>query len=616
MLLPQYKFLTETFYFPRLWGFAEEKGLETVIREDMVDLKRTKEQLILELNLMRRFISGLDTVEKDRIQAETALQESEQFLKSVLDRLSSRIAVLDEKGIIIHCNEAWIDFARKNNLDPKNISAGINYLEICYNARGAGVKEAIAFARGIQEVSNGKKESFTLEYPCDSPDERGWFVGRVTPLPGKFPRRVVVAHEDITARKLAEEALEKSEDHYRQLAEQNLMFTCEIDPDGLFTFANDVICKITGYTPEDVVGKMYFYELHPEAGREEFKKIALLKIYSKESFKDLQYQVVKKNGDTIFVSMNCFPIVNKNGKHLGYRGLYADITEQKKFEQELAAQEYVFKVLVDNIPNFIVRYSKDFERTYVNPAWERISGYSAEDVIKPQNSDKPKINVPINDEYFQKLKSVLATGIPAKIEFVWENFYGNVLHLEYFIVPEYGQAGEVTGVWAIGHDRTEQKRREAKLHEYSSQLKEKAAKLEEMNTALRVLLEQREGDCRAITDQILSNVRLLILPYIDSIRQDTDKPSVMRNIEIIQRNFGKITSSFTRSLNEGEQKLTKMEIRVADLIHSGLTSKEIAVMLNISIRTAEAHRASIRKKLNLLGKKVHLNAFFEDLYKK
>ena len=136
-----------------------------------------------------------------------------------------------------------------------------------------------------------------------------------------------------------------------------------------------------------------------------------------------------------------------------------------------------------------------------------------------------------------------------------------------------------------------------------------------MNTALRVLLDQRADDRQAIRDQILSNMRLLILPYLENIKQETEKPSIIRNIETIQRNFDNITSSFTRSLSAENQKLTTMEVRVADLIHSGMTSKEIAGMLHISIRTAEAHRASIRRKLRLSGNKMRLRAFLDGLYK-
>jgi len=523
--------------------------------------------------------------------------------------------VLDEHGFILFVNETWREFARENGLDPKAVSVGTNYLHVCYNANGDEAEEAVAFAAGIRSVLDGKRAFFMLEYPCHSPTEKRWFAGRITPFPGNGSRRVIVSHEDITKRKLAEEALEESERRYNQLAEQSLTFTWEINTDGIFTFVSPVAFSVIGYRPEELATKMHFFELHPETGRDKFTRLIFSLFDRKESFKDLQYPIKKKSGDIIFISTNGLPLLDRNGDLLGYRGSYTDITERKRSEQELAVRERRFQDLVENIPNYIVRYDKNLHRTYVNPAWEKASGFSAADVVNLQNPEKPRIKINRSNEYANSLKRVLSSGVSDRIEFLWEKNHNEILALEYFLVPEFGETGVVTGVLAIGHDLTARRQREAELQQYSARLKEKTIKLEEMNTALRVLLDQRTHDCQVIRDQVLSNMRLLILPYLENIKQDTKQSSVIRNIEVIQRNFDNITSSFTRSLNAEKQKLSIMEIRVADLIHSGMTSKEIADMLHISIRTAEAHRASIRRKLNLSGKKMRLNAFLDGLYK-
>ena len=64
------------------------------------------------------------------------------------------------------------------------------------------------FSEGIQKVITGELDIFSMEYPCHAPHKERWFIGRVTPVTGDGPRRVVVAHEDITERKQAEIALE------------------------------------------------------------------------------------------------------------------------------------------------------------------------------------------------------------------------------------------------------------------------------------------------------------------------------------------------------------------------------------------------------------------------
>jgi PAS domain S-box-containing protein len=151
-----------------------------------------------------------------RKRSEEALRTSEWFLRSTLDGLSAHIAVLDEQGEIILTNKAYRDFGEHNGVEPGVVSEGANYLTVCDTASGGYSDEAGPFAEGIREVLSGKRLYFELEYPCHSPAEKRWFIGRVTPFTGEGPRRVVVAHEDITGRKQAETEREKLQAQLRQ----------------------------------------------------------------------------------------------------------------------------------------------------------------------------------------------------------------------------------------------------------------------------------------------------------------------------------------------------------------------------------------------------------------
>ena len=88
---------------------------------------------------------------------------------------------------------------------------------------------------------------------------------------------------------------------------------------------------------------------------------------------------------------------------------------------------------------------------------------------------------------------------------------------------------------------------------------------------------------------------------------------MLRRLKIIRENFEDITSSFSRTLDDRFRILTSNEIRVADLIRSGMTSKEIADLLHISVPGANYYRKKIRKKLGLSGKKVDLVVYLNDL---
>lgn len=134
------------------------------------------------------------------------MSQTVDLARATLDTLPLNVAVIDGDGEILLTNRAWKEFAvREGGVDDPE-ALGDNYLE----ATGATVEgETDAAADGIRAVLNGDRESFALEYPCHSPDERRWFLMRASPISIEGERGAVVAHLDITERKLAELAAEE-----------------------------------------------------------------------------------------------------------------------------------------------------------------------------------------------------------------------------------------------------------------------------------------------------------------------------------------------------------------------------------------------------------------------
>jgi PAS domain S-box-containing protein len=143
----------------------------------------------------------------ERNSAEEDLRNSELMARSTIDSLSAHIAILDESGTIVGVNEAWRRSGRTNSSVMQRLAEGTDYLSACDSAMGPGAEDAAAFADGIRSVLYGLQEDFELEYPCHSPDEWCWFVGKVTRFPDTCPPRVVVVHENISERKRAEKQM-------------------------------------------------------------------------------------------------------------------------------------------------------------------------------------------------------------------------------------------------------------------------------------------------------------------------------------------------------------------------------------------------------------------------
>jgi PAS domain S-box-containing protein len=152
-------------------------------------------------------------IRKQSSAAFAALKSDEDFKKSILDSIPAEVAVLALDGTIVEVNEQWMRFAKENCLDPggncKAAAVGANYLEVCAAGAAAGLDGARAAHAGIMSILDGSSSEFNLEYRCDSPSERRWYLMRAKPL-GSDRRGVVISHTPITQLKAAEEAARKA----------------------------------------------------------------------------------------------------------------------------------------------------------------------------------------------------------------------------------------------------------------------------------------------------------------------------------------------------------------------------------------------------------------------
>ncbi|MCX6632611.1 MAG: PAS domain S-box protein [Candidatus Solibacter sp.] len=144
---------------------------------------------------------------------------------------------------------------------------------------------------------------------------------------------------DVTERKRAEENLRKSEARFEQLAEQSRSIAWEVDAQGLYTYVSHVSEAVWGYRPDELVGRMHFYDLHPEPGREAFQEAAFAVFERKGRFHNLEKQIRRSDGEIVWASTNGTPLLNADGTLRGYRGSDTDITAHKQAEEEKANLE-------------------------------------------------------------------------------------------------------------------------------------------------------------------------------------------------------------------------------------------------------------------------------------
>lgn len=137
------------------------------------------------------------------------------LLEATLESYPTQIALLDSDGIIVYTNERWTEFAQQNGLFENSASVGENYITVSENDKNEG-KEAV---NGLSEVLAGEQNEYMLEYPCHTETEQNWFIMHAKRFTHSTERYVLVAHIDITERKLAETDVQEKNTQLETLTE-------------------------------------------------------------------------------------------------------------------------------------------------------------------------------------------------------------------------------------------------------------------------------------------------------------------------------------------------------------------------------------------------------------
>lgn len=275
---------------------------------------------------------GVDLTE--RKIAEKALKESREFMQATLDGLTANIALIDESGKILLVNRSWKNFAVSNGLNAESVSEGVNYLNVCRNAKGSDAHCAVKFANGIVSVLSREIESFELEYPCHSPTENRWFIGRVALFQGKGSSRAVISHENITSRKLAEDRLREREHKFRSLIETTKAIAWELELESFqFTYMSPRIKDLTGYDASEWKDFNFWAQtLHPE-DRERAVNFCQVETAQGKSH-EFEYRMITANNATIWIR-DSVTVIKENGIPSILRGYFFDCTSFKEVKAQL-----------------------------------------------------------------------------------------------------------------------------------------------------------------------------------------------------------------------------------------------------------------------------------------
>jgi len=149
------------------------------------------------------------------------------------------------------------------------------------------------------------------------------------------------------------EKLDESKLRFQQLSKNSRTLVWDIDTDGLYTYVDDVSVLLLGYRPEELVGKLHFYDLHPEQNREEFKAKMFEILALKKPYTGIENPLLTKDGNEIWVCSNGVPLIRKDGSYGGYRGECIDVSVRKAAEMEMRRQTEFQQMLTETAATYI-----------------------------------------------------------------------------------------------------------------------------------------------------------------------------------------------------------------------------------------------------------------------
>jgi PAS domain S-box-containing protein len=154
---------------------------------------------------------------------------------------------------------------------------------------------------------------------------------------------------------------------------------------------------------------------------------------------------------------------------------------------------------------------------------------------------------------------------------------------------------------------------EKSLRKKTQELSEHAANLEEVNTALKVLLKRRDQDRQELEENMLVNINELVRPYLARLLSKKLRPKELGLLRVIESNLEDIVSPLARKLTIDFTRLSPAETQVANLIRQGKTTKEIAELMGLATSTIDFHRHNIRRKLGLKHKAINLSTYLSSV---
>jgi PAS domain S-box-containing protein len=379
-------------------------------------------------------------------------------------RILSRTIEQSPVSIIITNTEGNVEYANPKALE----TTGYQLEELKGKNPGilkSGHTSDEEYVRMWEQIKSGKEWKGNFQNKRKNA-ELYWESSIITPIldkEGKITHFVAIK-EDITEQKKMQEALAISEYRFNQVARESRTVIWEMDANGMYTYVSDAAEDVWGYHPSEVMGKLYFYDMHPESGKTSFKAFGHDLLTNALPLTNYYNPIQKKDGSVVWVSTSEQPVYDKEGNFAGFRGSDTDITEKKLAEDELRK----FRTIADQAIYGNAIADLNGTLVYMNKAFADMHGWAIEDLLGksiPVLHDKSQMS------QVNELLGEIVTkgGIPATE--VWRTRKDRSTFPSTTSAQAiFNENNEPAYIWAVAIDITSSKLAEEKIKQQNERL--------------------------------------------------------------------------------------------------------------------------------------------------
>ncbi|MCU0546571.1 MAG: PAS domain S-box protein [Oscillatoriaceae cyanobacterium Prado104] len=406
----------------------------------------------------------------DRKKAEAALRDSEERFRATVEQAAVGITHPDKTGRYLRVNQKFCEIVGYTASELLSRT----WMDVTYP------EDIEADLAATNRLFAGEIDSLKMEKRLVRKDGTLVWVNVTAsliqePLSGAIYS--VVVTEDISDRKIAEEALKASEERFRQLAEniESVFWAIDIQQQQLI-YISPAYAKIWGRNCEELYASRHTFidYVHPEdlvRVMEAFPKAA-------ESEHEIEYRIIRPNGEIRWIRDRAFPIKNKTGEVYRIVGIAEDISERKQVQKELDDAQQMYQQILDAIADTILVKGPDSRIVWGNKAFRN---YCKIDNTKFELAAENQCQeLDCTNQYLIDDSSVFLTGQTMQIyDEPHQGYDGKVRYFDTIKSPIFNTEGQVVMTVGVSRDTTERKQAEKALRESEERFRQLAENIQD-----------------------------------------------------------------------------------------------------------------------------------------